>query len=73
MSPLSSENGPQGPTPGNMPDKSGDGFEDDEDQEVDGLFLNELNISPEDRRNSGIPSALIGPKISVQDKADTNI
>jgi hypothetical protein len=42
--------------PGNIPDKSGDEFEDDEDQEVDGLFFDEL--SPEERRNSGLPNAL---------------
>jgi hypothetical protein len=28
---------------GNTPDKSGDEFEDDEDQEVDGLFFDEFS------------------------------
>lgn len=55
--------------PGNIPDKSGDEFEDDEDQEVDGLFFDEF--SP-DRMNSGLPSAF-GAGGMNQDIEDSGI
>lgn len=50
--------------PGNIPDKSGDEFEDDEDQEVDGLFFDEF--SPDDPKNSGVTNAF-GARATGQD------